>query len=734
MGKNDQDPDLDGSSLRPQPLQPHNPFRDTAASEEKKESLVDFLKDSEALAILHEQQVSATAAQKATTEIAERLKQSDTPLLSSLRRKLSSTFVKDAPEQPKRVDQDSLSQSHSKGTFFRKASNMKSNVRGDSLQSISENDTPSARASSARASSDMDNRSSLGREEQLVRGKSHDSGYSNKEHTNPTPALKASTSRPSLVVDTSQGSRNMAAPVNDSSAPKSLLAKDKTDSKQSSPNVVEPSSKSSPRFVKPKTPRFKDSDPEVKALERMILQEEFGVNTTSELTSAYRKRPHTPVATVPRRGHTMSFAESAAVSYQNRLRSQSQPHSNHTANISQSSTDPVHKRETSSNSIESTGSVVRHATGPHNSFGSALSASDTFDSRASTFPNSALRASGGTIPSVTAPSTPETSHAGGSLRFRRKEVGSGYSHENSSSLSASPTSYLAGVTGYPRTGQHSSSISQSPVKQSIGRSFTDPYDGQASIGSIVRATRAALLDLYDRPFTDSTTYASEQHTMSSFEGSYADSSPNRTTHPLRRKGEGSLEAPSGLTNTSSDIGSYELDVLQRRGHGSNEFIIPPSAPSGAMTPNSSPRDPSGRHNQPGSGLYEQGANPMYTSSAQANSRASNATSGNISGPSDHTTVGTTPAPLVSGHGSSRANFPDVLGSPATVLSPSHPSMTTVVRDFQNLQTAGAPSHRLELEEDAEGDRRRRRMTKQNYVAYRVSPAAEIVRLQRLTCS
>ena len=687
--------------MRPHPLQPHNTSRDMAASGEKKESLADFLKDSEALAILHEQQISAIAAQKAAAEMAERLKQSDTPLLSTLRRKISSTFVKDAPEQPKRVDQDSPSSSHSKGSFFRKGSNTKSNVRGDSLQSISESDTPSPRASrTSRTSdtrpSDMDNKSSQGREEQPVLGKTHDPSYSNKEHTNPTPASKASTHRPLLVVNTSQASQKMATPGNDSPAPKSLPAKDKKDSKQSSPGVTEPSTKFSPRFLKPKTPRFKDSDPEIKAIERMILQEEWGVNTTSELTAAYRKRPPTPAAP-PTRENMMSFAESAAISYHNRLRNRSQPNSNNTTNILQPSTDPVHKRETSNNSMESTGSVVRSAAGPHHSVGSALSASDTYDSRASTFPSSALRASGGTSDSVAAPSTPETSNAGGSLRFRHKDVGSGHSLENSSGLSASPTSYLGGGTGHPRTGQYSSSIFQSPVRQSTGRSFTDPHDGQASIDSIKRATRAAFLDLYDRPFTDSTTSASEQHTMSSHESAFADSNANQIPRPSRRMGGGSLEAPSGKTNTSSDPSSYEHDVLQPRGHGSNEFTTHPNALPGASS--------------------------IYNSSAQDNSRASNAISGNVSGPSYQTTVGTLPSPFVSGGGGSRANFPDVPSAPATASSPSNPSSTTAVRDFQPLQTAGVPSNRLQLEEDAEEDRRRRRMTKQNYVAYRVSHTA-----------
>ena len=704
--------------MRPQPLQPHTTSRDTAASGEQEESLADFLKDSDALAILNEQQLAATAAQKAATEISERLKQNDKPLLSSLRRKLSSTFVKDAPEQPKRVDQDNLSPSHSKGAFFRKTSNTKSTVHGDSLQSISENDLDSAPASN------MGNRSSRGREEQPVLGKTDDSGHSTKEHTNPPSVPKAPTHRPLLVVDTAEATRNLAASASDSTALKSLFGKDKKNSKQSSPSVinskqsgpsvVEPSSKFSHRFTKPKPRKFKDSDPEVKEIERMILQEEFGVNSTSELTSAYRKRPPTPAAIAPTYQRTMSFAESAAVSYQNRLRSQSQPNSNHTTNTMNPFADPVHKREVSNNSVESTGSVVRSATGQHNSLGSALSGTDTFDSRPSTFPSSALRASGGTSHSVTAPSTPETSNAGASLHFRRKEAGSGYSHEHSSNLSASPTSYLAGVAGHPRTGQHSSGVFQSPVKQGTGRSFTDPYDGQASIGSIVRATRAAFLDLYDQSITDSATHPFEQHTMSSHEGSSADSNANQIPRPLRPSRGGSLEGPSGKTNTSSSTGSYELDVPHSRNHN----MVHPNALPGTMLPSSFTGDPAERRNQPRSGLHEQRANSTYTSSTQANSPASNTISGNVSGPSDDTAVGTLPAPLVSGHGSSRTNFP---GTP-TVSSPSHPLSTTVVRDFQNLQTAGVPSNRLQLEEDAEADRRRKRMTKQHYVAYRVGPA------------
>ena len=716
--------------MRPQPLKLRNSSREMAASGQKEESLVDFLKDSEALAIIHEQQVSATAAHKAAAEMTDRLKQNDTPLLSSLRRKISSTFVKDTPEQSKRVDSDSPSPLHSKSGFFRKVSNTKSNARGEGLQSISENNTASARAS------ETDNRSSQGREEQPLLGKGSGSGYSNKEHTNLSPAPKASTHKPLLVVDTTQASHNVTPPLPNPPATKSLSAKDNMGSKQSSPSVTEPSTKSSSWFTKPKTRKWKDNDPEVKALERLILQEDFGVNKTSELTSADRKRPRTPAPTAPTApssSRIMSHAESAAVSYHNRLRSQSQPNSNRTPNTMQPFTQTMRKRETSNNSVESTGSVVRSPAAPHNSLGSTLSATHTFDSRASTLPSSAVRASGGTNHSVPVPSTPETSNAGGSLRFPLKEVGSGYSHENFSSLSASPTSHTAGVAGYPRTSEHSSSTFQSPVKQGIGRSFTDPYDGKASIGSIVRATRAAFLDLYDQSITNSDTYPFEQHTMSSHEDPSADFNANQLPRPLRRMAGRSLEGPSGMTNTSSDTASYELDVLQSRGHGSNEFITHPNTLPGAMLPISQTGDPAVQSNQPRSGVYEQGAHSTCTSSAQANSQASIVIPGNVSGPSYPTTTGTLPATLVSSSGSPRPNFQDVQGTPASVWSPSHLSSSTVIRDFQNLQAAGGPSNRLQLEEDAENDRRRRRMTKQNYVAFRVSPAAS-PRLQKLTCS
>ena len=720
--------------MRPQPLQPHN-ARDMAASGEKEESLVDFLKDSEALAILHEQQISVAAAQKAAAEINERLRQSDTPLLSSLRRKLSSTFVKDAPEQPKLVDQDSPSPSHPKGAFFRKASNTKPSVRGDSLTSISENDTVSATAS------DMGNRFSRGREEQPALGKTNDSSNSTKQPTSPAPAPKAATHKPLLVVDTAQAVQKMTAPANDSTALKSLSGKDKKspkqsspsviNSKQSSPSVVAPSisSKFSSLFTKPKTPKYKDNDPEVKAIERLILQDEYGVNKTSELTSAYPKGVPTPAVmatptdTAPSRRRMLSHAESATASYFNRLRNQSQPDGNFTPTMPPIP-DPVHQRETSDNSMESTGSVIRSAAGPHNSLGSALSATDMFDSQTtSTLPSSALRTSGGTGHSVTVPNTPETSNVGGLHRFQPKEVGSGHSHEGSSILSASPTSYLAGVAGHPRTGQHSSSIVQSPVKQGIGRSFTDPYDGQASIGSIVRATRAAFLDYYDQSVADSPTYPFKQHTMSSREGSSADSNANLLPRPIHGTGGGSLEGLSGKTNTSSGTGSYEYDVLQSRGHGSNEYIMDQNALSGAMLPISHTGDRTEQRNQPRSGLYEQDANSNYASSVQANNQTSNAVSGNISGSSDHTAVGTLPARFVSGSGSSRGNSVDVRGTTPTVLSPSHPSPTTVIRDFQNLQIAVVPSNRYQLEVDAEEDRRRRRMTKERYALYRVSPAA-----------
>ncbi|KAL8787336.1 MAG: hypothetical protein Q9195_007795 [Heterodermia aff. obscurata] len=698
----------DENNDSPQPLQPRNFTRDMAASGEKEESLADFLKDSEALAIIHEQEISHIAARKAAATMAERLKQGDIPILSSLRKKLSSTFIKDGSEQQKHLDPDSSPGSLPKSPFSRKVSNTKPNVRGESLQPIAEHNTASALESSTG-------------EEPLLLSKSHDSS-SSKELTKPSPTPKALPHRPILVVNTAQASHNTTPPLINPPAIKSLPAKDNKSSQQSSPSAIEPSTKFSPRFTKPKTPKLKDSDPEAKEIERLILQEEFGVNRTSELTSAYRKRPRTPPP-ITSGERAMSYAESAALSYHYRLRSKAQRNSNQATNPSQPVSDPMHSRETSNNSMESTGSVIRSTTGPHNSFGSALSATGTFDSRASTFPSSALRTSGATSHSVTAPSTPETSNARGSHLFRRKEVGSGHSHENSSSTNASPTSYLAGVPGTQRAGQYSSNIFQSPVKQGTGRSFTDAYDRQASIGSIVRATRAAFLDLYDQSNTDSATSPFEQHTMSSHQGSSIDSAANRFPRPPRGTGRGSLEAPSGKPNTGSDTNSYELDSLQSRSHGSNELNIQPNALLGSMLPTSHTENLTEQCNQPRLGLYEQGADSIYTSSAQANNQASNAIPSNISGPSDHTAIGNLPVPLLRGNTNPRANFPDALGTPAAVLSPFHPSSTTAVRDFQNLQIAGVPSNRLQLEEDAEADRRRKKMTKQNYVAYRVSPTA-----------
>ena len=100
------------TNMRPQPLQPRSASRIMADAKENQKPLADFLKVSEPIAILHEQHISELATQKAAVEYIEQTKQSsETVLLAPLRRKISSTFAKDTPEQPKPSEQNSPSPS-----------------------------------------------------------------------------------------------------------------------------------------------------------------------------------------------------------------------------------------------------------------------------------------------------------------------------------------------------------------------------------------------------------------------------------------------------------------------------------------------------------------------------------------------------------------------------------------------------------------------------------------------
>lgn len=805
----------EGNSMRPQPLQPRSAGRAMVAPEEREESLVDFLKDSEALAILQEQQNSEMEAQKAALEAAKKMEQAstaETPLLGPLRRKISSTFVKDTPEKSKAADANSPSASHPFGTYFRKPSSTKSSTRvGDGLPSIAETDGGPAH------------------EEQAVGGLPYDSGYS-RGITTPTPSSKSCTYKPLLTVNTTRADKKLKDSITASPALKSLSSKGTKNPKHVSPSVPGSPSIFSPTPTKPKPRKFKENDAVVKHIESQILREEWGVKSTPQLTSAYVKRPRGLATAISDTAIAVaSTAETAIGSHRPRLHSDpasntgATVHSLPTRQLQQNSNTPtgsfvktIDQRKASDNSAECTGPISRSATGPHNSFESTNSAPNNYDSQGSTVASLSLRASADTNQSTNTPGTPETPNSGGSVRIRRKVVGSGNNRTILNNLTDSPTNSLGRVTGNICTdpfGDYSPSFVSDHPRPGTERSFTDPYNGQAAIGSIVRAARSAFVDVFNRSVADPITYSFKQQSTSSQGASFADSTTSLVPRPLRRTEGSPLDNSFDKSNTSSYTGSYELKVLPSRGHNSNEYNVKAGPPHWAAPGNARNGRSAEYLNQPGLGPFELGTSPTRASFDPAietpgiDSTGAPIT-GPTSGPFDHTTV----SPLSAFVGGDDESTPDAfdeslvspvspssglssknpqgyserflnpsigdrtqsaLDSPAgyfngsaaihvqpisapstgqnygysyidtsqkpgrsnsymdqatpvhrpgAIRSPSDPLQSVIARDFQNPHNAGAPSNRLKHEDNAEEERHQKKMSKQDYVAYKVSLA------------
>lgn len=810
-----------GTNMRPQPLQPRSAGRTMAAANEHEESLVDFLKASEPIAILHEQHTSVLAAQKAVVEPTEPTKQSsETALLAPLRRKISSTFTKDAPEQPKPAEQISPSPSQTRGGFFRKPSSSKSLTRGvDGLRSISENDPLATSASDATG------------------------GSSPGANSSPTPGTKNLTYRPLLSVNTSQTNNETTNSLKNPPAIPSLSSKDGKLSKHMSPSRTELSSVFVPTPTKLKVRRFKDNDPEVKAIERQILQEEFNVNATSQLTSAWVKRRPAPATATSVKDHSNSVvntAQPAFGSYQSRLHgdpasgsaaiarslqaSQSQQDSNTISKASSPLAEHSHQREQSNNSVGSFGSVVRYIAGQHRSFESTVSTANTYDSQDSTLPDSALRSSRDTSQSVTVPGTPETPDTRRSFQVRRKAIDSGSGRGVFSEFTTSPTSSLGRAAGNVRAEFYGGGSPKYPENSSTGgieRSFTDPYDSQTGISSIVCAARSALLEHFDRAVADSYTSSFEQQSASSRGGSFADSNTSLLPRPLRRTGADLHDASFDNSNSSSQPASIKSEKQSPLGRNFNWPLTNPPVVPAAVTSSARRGYPAEGFDRAASDPFQVEAGSIHSSligtiEGRSSNRAANGVAESVRS-FDYANVNPVPAPLGRGYGntilpsfgasvacsdspsrsSSRAptqerieevpvqsnamafspdlnstmrysgntissyaqsknaaspqslrhpiesrspislgTFHNVPQQPGSVnlrkdqkapvhtieafKSPSQPPQTIVARDFHNGQDTGAPSNRLKLEEDAEEDRRLKKMFKKDYVAYRVS--------------
>lgn len=680
-------------SLFPQPLQPRSASRMLTAPEEVGEGFVDALKASESIAILHEQRVAEMEAHKAALEAIEKENaRNNPPILSVIKRKISSTFQKDTSEQNKSTPPSTPSQPQSSASSARKFSSSKPNARGvESLATISENDASLARASNASSGS------SLRPKEPLVGISPRDSGFSAGGVASPSPQAKINVQKSFMAANDPETNENATTPLGESPAATSshrsgrnrfdqafatITGKDSPgtsrDVKASKPPSPRVGAKSPSIFsrtpTKPKFEKFKDSDAEVKDIERQILREEWGVNSTPQLTSAYvKKAPPVQDTTAPTggRGHSNSLASTAGTAnssfYATRPRNYSTstaapppipPRNRHVRNPAISNTGTAigvgQNRQASNVNVENTGSVIQGAHELHDSPESPFSAENIHASQDSTTLDSALCTSGDTAQATNIPQSPETPNTGTSFRITRKEVGSGNSRESSGGAIMSPDSREDSF------GEHPSSFAQSSFGGAAVRSLAGPFDTPTKKRRNVQDTSEEGVDT---SIADLNIHSSPQGPFDPQGQSFGD----EEVHP---------------TNTLSE------------------------------SDNANAADVS----------FD---NRTMISTGSAN--ASVAGPGQVSSEQHHTSVTDIPRQT------SCTSTVNPLSQEEQV--PANPKLSkeeeVIARNFQQAFFAGNPTARLRIEEGAKAERRRTKLSKQDYVKYKVSLKQNNLALQLL---
>ena len=243
---------------------------------------------------------------------------------------MSSTFQKDTAESQADIPltplpSRSLTPSASQPSLnsFRKLSSSKAAYRGDILPTISENDAPPDRSTVASSTS------STRPDEQAAGISPRDSGYPGGVVTTLSPQPKPLITKPSLTINASKAnkhavsSRHVSPALGGSqrgfrSAVSSRFDLPFTNRKSS--GTANNTNQARRRFATMSSPpishtsskkreKFKHDDPRVKMVERAILREEWGVNTTRQLTPEYRIIPPAPKE-VPKIVHTRSWYQS----------------------------------------------------------------------------------------------------------------------------------------------------------------------------------------------------------------------------------------------------------------------------------------------------------------------------------------------------------------------------------------------------------------------------------------
>ena len=710
-----------GDSFCPQPLQPRS--RTLAGTDDTGEGLVEALKASEPIAILQEQHLLELEKQKAIQDaIQEAIEQEKQKkgVIGTLKRKVSSTFQKDTTEQHKSEDLltsiplQSLTPSPSQSSIntFRKPSSSKATYRGEILPTISENDAPPDR------STITSNISSLHPNEQAAGISPRDSGYSGGGLTTPSPQAKSLIPKPSLTINASKAnnhalsSRHVSPALGGTRNGSQSAVGSRIDlpltNRKSSGNANQArrrfATMSSP--VLPDTPmkkreKFKPNDPRVKMVERAILREEFGVNTTPQLTSEYRIVLPAPKE-VPQVVHSNSWyharPESNPVSTVGTMHIphfQDHHHEPATSNadscfqfnreetatsypLSSFQFDPEDSEEPAKN-VGAVEPVVHDSVHPHYSFESTASDNNTYISQGSTFPSSEIRASADTIQSFTVPQTPDTPSTGISSGVTRKDFGT---HGGAIMSPLQPVGRPVWCSSTNSFGEDVTNSARSSTGRVAGRSLTDPFD----ISAIDNTKNGGIGDKSEHKGSHSPEFSN----VAPFKpeplnlGKSSDQTVNDSTASLAR-GIQVLDFGTMDDRTMSPVSPADTVI---------------SGPSKAV----SKKKRKGKKKR--IGIIDTSDQPDLANAADLPLEQD---AGSVA-------AATHPSQIISEQDFQGASK---TGSQSNA-SATHASQNISERDFQNAFTAGTPSNRLKLEDEAEEDRLLKELSKEDYVAYRVS--------------
>ena len=496
------------------------------ATEERTESLAEFMHNTRDLAVVREQQQTVLTVQKAAVEGEKERHHKERALIPTIRRKISSTFGKDISDRPASAEPYTVPPSYSTSDSYWKPIFQKNhNHRAENLYNSSERGAMSPRTLLKRDSHGAD------RPKHIPIIIPHESSHAKSELTSPTPLSKISVRKPHLTLDIAHAksdavdsSQNFPTSGSTPGILSDIVKNNDQGSvgKHAGDRSIQPSASgafqavnrphqpsplrtytgsSASRSRKSKSRKFTDHHSEVKAIEAQILKDDFEINSSPQRPRKHRPRPSN-VDGPSNRSNSPIGRSATTVYHASALPESSRNHTDSLLSIIHSpdfSTDQLRpykgafidqgpifpacptrnapdflqcivgpidlqKREEFYNSLSRNGAAKQNATGLNLSFDSSISAANTYDSQSSTVANTMICASEDMDQSPTVSGSPETSFTSGSSSIRRKEVGSASFRGSLNAQGRSPTPSIGRGTDASFSGELGSSSHSSPVR------------------------------------------------------------------------------------------------------------------------------------------------------------------------------------------------------------------------------------------------------------------------------